>query len=65
MYKSPDFCKGSYIGVHQSDTVSPTLFNVFVNDLAIEIKELDCDVKLENITVAILLYADNIVLISK
>ena len=54
----------SYVGVRQGDNLSPTLFNLFVNDLATKIKELNCGVKIGNKTVSILLYADDIVLIS-
>ena len=37
---------------------------LFVNDLATEIKTLECGVKIGNKSVSILLYADDIVLIS-
>ena len=56
---------GSSIGVRQGDTLSPTLFNLFVNNLATEINELNCGVKIGNKMVSVLLYADDIVLISE
>ena len=42
----------------------PTLFSVYTNDLALEINDLGCGVQLDDTMVSILLYADNIVLIS-
>ena len=55
----------SNVGVRQGDTLSPTLFNLFVNTLAAEIKELNCGIKIGDTTVSILLYADDIVLIAE
>ena len=51
-------------GVKQGDNLSPTLFSLFINDLAIKIKELKYGVKIANEIVSILLYADDIVLLS-
>ena len=61
------------IGVKQGDSLSPTLFAVFINDLVREIKETGIGVVLEtkneNIDettiISILLYADDIVLFAQ
>ena len=51
------------VGVNQGDNISPTLFNLFINKLANQIKELHCGIiGIEQ--VSILLYADDIVLLS-
>ncbi len=52
-------------GVKQGDNLSPTLFSLFINDLAIHIKELHCGVRVGNDNVSILLYADDIILLSE
>ena len=53
-------------GVLQGDTLAPTLFAIFINDLAMEIKALDLGVPIQNYeNVSILLFADDIVLISE
>ena len=46
--------------------VTPTLFAIFINSLAEEIKKLNCGVKIaeENLDISILLFADDIVLTS-
>ena len=51
-------------GVRQGDNLSPTLFSLFANDLAIEIKNMNLGLKVGNRLVSILLYADDMVLIS-
>jgi hypothetical protein len=51
-------------GVKQGDGLSPSLFNVYINDLATEINRLNLGVKVGDEFVNILLYADDIVIIA-
>ena len=54
------------IGVKQGDNLSPTLFAIYVNELAEEIKLSGIGVKLDDeILVNILLYADDIVILAE
>jgi hypothetical protein len=52
-------------GVRQGDNLSPTLFALFLNDLAVELKALNLGVTAGEVNVPILLYADDIVLMSE
>ena len=51
-------------GVKQGDNISPLLFSLYLNDLATGIKSLNCGVDINDINLAILLYADDIVLMA-
>ena len=51
-------------GVRQGDSMSPTLFSLFINDLATDVKDLGLGIKVGGQDISILLYADDIVLIS-
>ena len=51
-------------GVKQDDNLSHTLFNLFINNLDSQIKGLHCGIKIGIEQVSILLYADDIVLLS-
>ena len=51
-------------GVKQGDNVSPTLFALYINELAKEINGLNLGVKFGNVKLSILLYADDMVLLA-
>uniref|UniRef100_A0A3B3H959 ribonuclease H n=1 Tax=Oryzias latipes TaxID=8090 RepID=A0A3B3H959_ORYLA len=51
-------------GVKQGDVLSPTLFSIYVNDLAQEIKKTNLGIDINNWNLSILLYADDIILIA-
>ena len=50
-------------GVRQGDSLSPTLFSFFINDLATEVKELGLGIDINGTKICIPLYADDMVLI--
>ena len=52
-------------GVRQGDNLSPTLFSIYLNDLAIELKDLNLGISLGDMHIYILMYADDIVLLSE
>ncbi len=53
------------VGLKQGCLISPGLFNLYINDLAFKIKELNKGITLNNENVSLLMYADDIVLISE
>ncbi len=53
-------------GVRQGDVLSTTLFSIFLNDLAVEIKNLNVGIDITPETqVSLLMYADDIVLLAE
>ena len=52
-------------GVRQGDTLSPSLFSLFINELAVELKNLNIGIDINGKTVCTLFYADDIVLFAE
>ena len=52
-------------GVKQGDTLSTTLFAIYINGLVEKIKNLSCGVDIAGYNVSILLYADDIALVAE
>ena len=54
------------VGVRQGDCLSPTLFNIFINDVVDEISSKECmPASVNDIQLPCLLYADNLVIFSE
>ncbi len=52
-------------GVRQGDSLSPTLFGLFINDLISEVKALNLGVNINDIIISILAFAGDIVIIAQ
>ena len=52
-------------GVGQGDTLIPTLFCNFINDLYLKMDQLKCGLFINNRHIPMLLYADDMVVLTK
>ncbi len=52
-------------GVRQGDSLSPTLFGLFINDLISEVNIFNFGVNINDIIISILAFADDIVIIAQ
>ena len=55
----------TYAGVRQGQNDSSTLFIIFLNSLAVKLKSLNIGVNIGKVNVTLLLYADDIVILSE
>ncbi len=62
--KQGDTLSPTLFGLKEGDTLFPTLFGIVINDIVKEINDFNLGVKIGNKKVSILLYADDIVLLS-
>ena len=51
-------------GVKQGCKISPTLFSLYINNLAKEIKQMNLGVDIDDYQISILMYADDVALIA-
>ena len=52
-------------GVRQGDSLSPTLFSLFINDLATDLKSTNGGIEINGIKIHCLFYADDIAIIAQ
>ena len=52
-------------GLKRGCSLSPMLFNLYLNDLAVKLKSLRCGIDIDGEVVPINLYADDIVIIAE